>query len=716
MAYDFPASPTSGDEFVTPTGQTYVWVPPRWIVKGIPPAGSGGPPGPTGPTGATGPAGPTGPAGATGATGPQGPQGSQGPQGIQGPAGPTGPAGPVPEVTDAQSYVRTLGAWVLGYSKAAIDTLLGNRVAKAGDTMSGPLVMPPNGSASAASITFGTTGTGFYGGSSSVNATVQGAQKLLIGGSALVAAVPVSLPADPTNALDAATKQYVDAHAGASLFSRPYNYVASTSEPPTSGEIRMDAGGSSTTKLWVYQTPSDGSSPIVQLLLTTVKVGGNIVLKKAGALDTYGVYTVIGVPVSKSSGTYVEIPVKTEFTWGSYGPPLAVELQYAIAGGSGGVSISDTAPSSPQPGQMWWQSSTGNLFIWYADADTSQWVQVNLSGGAGALTAEARNRIVNGAMQISQENGNVQTGNLTAISYFPADQWQVLSSTSPGTASTLRAQSITPNGSKDRIRIIVGTAKAALAAGDYLLFQTTIEGIRIADFRWGLASAKQVILRFGFRGPAGTYSVGINNGTPNRSWVANFTISAGQANADTEQVFVVPGDITGTWPTDNSRAMYVNIGLAVSTTYQGVAGWQAGYLFGASVTSNGMATAGNVFELFDVGLHLDRNNTGLAPPWQMPDEAQELAACMRYYEIMIQNGFGFCGNVTSGTSYTAMAQYRVNKRVNPALAGVNGVAGGFAATVGTFGTDTGSFNETRAANATANGGTFRTTVTASARM
>ena len=43
MSYDFPASPTPGQEYTPPVGgQTYIWQPPRWLVKGIPPAGGGG--------------------------------------------------------------------------------------------------------------------------------------------------------------------------------------------------------------------------------------------------------------------------------------------------------------------------------------------------------------------------------------------------------------------------------------------------------------------------------------------------------------------------------------------------------------------------------------------------------------------------------------------------------------------------------------------------
>ena len=41
--YDFPASPTPGQEYTPPVGgQTYVWQAPRWLVKGIPPVGGGG--------------------------------------------------------------------------------------------------------------------------------------------------------------------------------------------------------------------------------------------------------------------------------------------------------------------------------------------------------------------------------------------------------------------------------------------------------------------------------------------------------------------------------------------------------------------------------------------------------------------------------------------------------------------------------------------------
>ena len=40
------------------------------------------------------------------------------------------------------------------------------------------------------------------------------------------------------------------------------------------------------------------------------------------------------------------------------------------------ISVSDTAPSSPDAGDMWYESDTGNTLVYYQDAHTSQWVEV----------------------------------------------------------------------------------------------------------------------------------------------------------------------------------------------------------------------------------------------------------------------------------------------------------------------------------------------------
>ena len=51
----------------------------------------------------------------------------------------------------------------------------------------------------------------------------------------------------------------------------------------------------------------------------------------------------------------------------------------ASSGGGGGasVSISDSAPSSPSAGDLWFDSSEGIMYIYYNDGDSSQWVGVS---------------------------------------------------------------------------------------------------------------------------------------------------------------------------------------------------------------------------------------------------------------------------------------------------------------------------------------------------
>ncbi len=44
---------------------------------------------------------------------------------------------------------------------------------------------------------------------------------------------------------------------------------------------------------------------------------------------------------------------------------------------SAGVYIGDNPPANPVQGQLWWESDSGNTFIYYNDGNSSQWIQFN---------------------------------------------------------------------------------------------------------------------------------------------------------------------------------------------------------------------------------------------------------------------------------------------------------------------------------------------------
>lgn len=57
---------------------------------------------------------------------------------------------------------------------------------------------------------------------------------------------------------------------------------------------------------------------------------------------------------------------------------------------SGGVIIADTLPASAAAGQICWESDTGNLFTYYTDADSSQWVMIASAVVPGGALASGR--------------------------------------------------------------------------------------------------------------------------------------------------------------------------------------------------------------------------------------------------------------------------------------------------------------------------------------
>jgi hypothetical protein len=257
----------------------------------------------------------------------------------------------------------------------------------------------------------------------------------------------------------------------------------------------------------------------------------------------------------------------------------------------------------------------------------------------GVAPAPYRNRIINPAMQISQERGTALVDVTTGVAYT-IDQWLASLSTTPG--GTLRAQQVasaTPGGSPFRLRLTAQAADASIAAGDFYALVAYIEGQMIADARFGTASARQIVIRFGVRSSlAGTFGVRFANSASNRSYVTTITIAGGEINTDLVRTIVIPGDTTGTWLTDTGIGLALAVMLASGTTFQTTAGsWQAGAFLTTSAQTNFMGTAGATFELFDVGLYVDALNIGAAPSWELPAWDADLRAAERYARLVTQS-------------------------------------------------------------------------------
>jgi cytoskeletal protein CcmA (bactofilin family) len=111
----------------------------------------------------------------------------------------------------------------------------------------------------------------------------------------------------------------------------------------------------------------------------------------------------------------------------SYTPPdLSNYLQVNGDGsqltGIGTVVISDNAPSSPDVGQLWWESDTATGHIYYNDGSTSQWVQFN-SGSSGGSSGSSG--IGTSRFSVSNTTGSIGAGTTADITISGAKAYSL---------------------------------------------------------------------------------------------------------------------------------------------------------------------------------------------------------------------------------------------------------------------------------------------------
>jgi hypothetical protein len=283
-----------------------------------------------------------------------------------------------------------------------------------------------------------------------------------------------------------------------------------------------------------------------------------------------------------------------------------------------------------------------------------------------------KNRIINGAMVISQRNGTSAT-TVNGNDIYTLDRFKGWAS--GGGVFTVTQSTTAPAGFNNSALVTVTTVDSSIAAGDNYRFAQTIEGYNIADFGFGTASASTVTLSFWVRSSiTGTFGGSLYSVSGTRSYVFNYTISA--ANTWEQKTVTIAGDTSGTWGTTNSYGITVYFDLGSGSNYENATGsWVAAEKFRTSGNATLISTNGATFYI--TGVQLEKGST--ATSFDYRPYGTELALCQRYYQPV---GNGATGRTASTTSIEVSGNFVNSFRASPTL--TFGGFSGASTTIGQF--------------------------------
>jgi hypothetical protein len=296
------------------------------------------------------------------------------------------------------------------------------------------------------------------------------------------------------------------------------------------------------------------------------------------------------------------------------------------------------------------------------------------------MTVGFRNRIINGAMVISQRNGT--TGTLiTGDNQYALDRWTYRTNLTSKFTSTQSTNA--PTGFYNSNQTTV-TTSATPSAGEYASLKHSIEGYNIIDFAFGTADAKPITLSFWVRSSVvGTYGARVGNENLTQTFVFQYTVNA--ANTWEQKTITIGGSTTGTWNVTTAIGLAVQFDLGSGSAFETntLNTWQNADAIRTPTNVKLVTNSGATW--YVTGVQLEKGN--IATSFDVRPFGTELQLCQRYYQqIGKSNNVGYqpygVGVCTTTTETSIMINLPVMMRSNPTFT-FTGANNTFAGTGGT---------------------------------
>lgn len=294
---------------------------------------------------------------------------------------------------------------------------------------------------------------------------------------------------------------------------------------------------------------------------------------------------------------------------------------------------------------------------------TLEQVTAAIAAGSSGLLL---NRIINGDMNVSQRYAAAAKA-ITAADVYYLDGWLARRISAGSAAATVQqsgGQTLLPFVNSLAYTVTTG---ATAGATDIARVWQKIEGLNIYDAQFGQTTALPISITFEVNSSiTGTFSVTVQNGAANRSYISTYTVATG--GSWTTYTITVPGDVAGTWASDITAGLAVIFDLGSGSNFEGTAGaWAGTNTFRTAGSVKLSATTGASWQLGDVQVTV--GSSGGA--FNRRTYQQELALSQRYYFPMpgslTSSGLGPTGFRGSTNTIVVPVPLPVPMRVAPTL-------------------------------------------------